>query len=74
MPEIDLNALKKRDPLAFHQCMRILRSGELLAAKEKLSQARDSTDRERAQRVVDAAKADVVYYQREIERLKKTDK
>ena len=74
MPEIDLNALKKRDPLAFHQRMRILRSGELLAAKEKLSQARDPTDRERAQGVVDAAKADVAYYQREIERLKKTDK
>jgi hypothetical protein len=70
MAEIDLNELRRRDPLAFHQRMLIKRSGELRVAKEKVSLARDSTDRTRAQRVVDDAKSDVAYYKREIERLK----
>lgn len=69
MAEIDLNALRRRDPLAFHQRMLIKRSGELRVAREKVSLARDSTDRARAQRVADEAKSDVAYHKREIERL-----
>lgn len=70
MPEIDLNALRRRDPMAFNQRMLILRGGELRVAKEKVLEARDSTDRDRAQRNADAIESDVTYYRREIERLK----
>jgi hypothetical protein len=70
MPETDLNALQRRDPMAFNQRMLILRGGELRVAKEKVLEARDSTDRDRAQRNADAIESDVAYYRREIERLK----
>jgi len=52
--------------------MLVARSGELRVAREKVSLARDSTDRTRAQRVADDAKSDVDYHKREIARLKKS--
>ena len=70
VPDLDLNALRRRDPMAFNQRMLILRGGELRVAKEKVREARDSTDRDRAQRSVDSAKSDMAYYQKEIERLR----
>lgn len=69
MPEIDLNELKKRDPLQFHQRMLTRHGGELLAAKDDLREARDSRARERAQDRIDQAKADIAYQRRQIERL-----
>jgi hypothetical protein len=74
MPTIDMNELKKRDPLAYHQKLAISRGGDLRVCKEELSNARNSVERDRAQTKVDQAKADVEYHRRHIEALSTADR
>ena len=71
-PVIDMNELKKRDPLAYHRSLAITRAGELRVYKEEVSSARNSVERERAQRKVDQAKADVEYHRRHARSLSNT--
>ena len=71
MPTIDMNELKRRDPLAYHQRLAISRGGELRVHKEAVSNARNSVERDRAQSKVDQAKADVEYHRREADALSK---
>ena len=73
MPTIDMNELKRRDPLAYHQRLAISRGGELLAYKEEVSNARNSVERDRAQKKVDQARADVAFHRRHAEALKNAD-
>jgi hypothetical protein len=69
MPTIDMNELKRRDPVAYHQRLAISRGGELRVHREAVSNARNSVERDRAQRKVDQAKADVDYHRRQAEAL-----
>lgn len=70
MPEIDLNELRRRDPKAYHQRLLILHQGRRLALKEKLRDARDSVDRERAERAIKVEDGEIRYYRAELEKLK----
>lgn len=71
MPLIDMNELKKRDPLDYHRRLAISRAGEVRLHKEELSNARNSVERDRAQRKVNRAEAEVAYHRRHIDDLTK---
>lgn len=70
MPIRDLNALRKIDPLAYHQHMLINAGGDLRIRKDALSNARNSVERDRTRDKVDEVRATIGYHRQEIENLK----
>lgn len=70
MPTIDMNELRKRNPVEYHRRMLLNANGRLMTARDKVDDARNSVERERAERKVNQAKAEGAFHRRSLELLK----
>lgn len=69
MPSIDMNELFKRNPREFHTRLLVTRQGEKRVAKERLGDARDSTQRRPIEREIERLDDDIRYHKTELQKL-----
>jgi hypothetical protein len=66
---IDMNELQRRDPNQYHQRLALNAGGRIQQLKRGLGNVRDSGDRERLNRELTQARADLSYHQRQLAEL-----